>query len=337
MSENEKRVPDIAVVIITKNESTNIASCLESLLACKGTRGVEIILVDSASTDATTEIASRYPVTIVHLEPSPLLSPSVGRFIGTRYATARIIQFLDGDMIMLPGWIEAGISMLQDGNVGGVAGLLHRSLPGDGERAMRRETSESIEVECFGGAAMYAREALERAGTFNPYMLGEEERELGYRIRKKGYQLRKLPVDMAVHMEKVQDHGEVNEKSRYFRGVGQLIRAYPFAPIFWRIIALQRDEGVNQVLMWGLPVAAFILAASGRPIEAIAAIALLILAVAALIAWKGPRKVILFAKRRVLIPWNIARGLFIGIGNAENFQVELHVDTPKEYRQKQKT
>ncbi len=334
MSDNVKRVPDIGVVIITKNESANIAACLESVLAHKGDRDVEIILVDSASTDTTVEVASHYPVTIVRLDPSPLLSPSVGRFVGTRNAAAPVIQFLDGDMILLPGWIESAFRALVEENIGGVAGLLHRSLPGDGERSMKMESSESVEVECFGGAAMYKRTALDRAGTFNPYMLGEEERELGYRIRREGFQLRKLPVDMAVHMEKVQDHGEVNEKSRYFRGVGQLIRAYPFTPIFWRIIALQRNEYLYQLMMWGLPLLAIVFAAVGLPMAALLTAGLLVLSLVALIGWKGPRKVVLFAKRRVLIPWNVAKGLFVGIGEAEKFPVTFRVETSEAYAKK---
>ena len=319
MSNTPKRVPDIGVVIITRNESANIASCLESIVSNSAGFDVEIFLVDSASTDLTVEIASRFPATIIRLDPSPLLSPSVGRFVGTRYVSAPVIQFLDGDMVMLPGWLEAAVHALEDKDIGGVAGLLHRSVPGNGDRTVKREITSTMTVECFGGAAMYKKVVLDRVGTFNPFMLGEEERELGYRIRREGLRLKRIPADMAIHMEKVQDHSEVNEKSRYFRGVGQLIRAYPFTPIFWRIIGLQRKEMQMQVMFWLLPLAAVILAIEGEPVGATVAACVMALFTAALVAWKGPRKVVLFAKRRVLIPWNIAKGFFIGIGRPEDF------------------
>ncbi len=49
---------DLSVVVISRNEEAAIAACLKSLLA--GTAGLEteIILVDSASTDRTVEIAN---------------------------------------------------------------------------------------------------------------------------------------------------------------------------------------------------------------------------------------------------------------------------------------
>ena len=320
---------DVSIVIITKNESANIGPCLESILSTRGDLQVELILVDSASTDQTVAIASRYPVTIVRLDPSPLLSPSVGRYVGSPYATAPFVQFLDGDMIMLPGWIASALQRMNDEKIGGVAGFLHRSLPGEPEPFVRKDTAPTGEVECFGGAALYRATALARAGTFNPYMLGEEERELGFRIRRAGYRLEKIPVDMAMHVEKVQDHGEVNEKSRYFRGVGQLIRGYPFTSLCWRIIRLQTGEIMKQLGLWGIPALLIVLAATGFPVAALVGATLIVFFVVFLLLWKGSRKVLLYAKRRVLIPWNIAKGIFIGIRPAEQFHISATVVKPE--------
>ena len=101
---------DLSVVLVTKNEESHIAACIESAL--KETEGLraEIILVDSASDDRTVEIASRYNTTIIQLDRRNLLSPSAGRFVGTRHARGRFILFLDGDMQLLPGWLSEGLS-----------------------------------------------------------------------------------------------------------------------------------------------------------------------------------------------------------------------------------
>ncbi len=326
MGNSDQRVPDISVIVITRNESANIASCIESILTSAAGDIPEIILVDSASTDATVDIARRYPITIVHLESSPLLSPAVGRFVGTRYARAPLVQFLDGDMVVFPGWIHAAQEVFQDPLLGGVAGLLHRSRPTATGETILKDTSAESEVECFGGAAVYRKAVLDQAGTFNPYMLGEEERELGYRIRRMGFVLKKIPVEMAVHVEKVQDHGEVSEKSRYFRGVGQLIRGYPFQPICWRILGLQTGELFRQLIVWGTPVVLLVAALSGLSLFAILGTILVILGLFALALWKGPRKILLYAKRRILIPWNILKGLFIGIGRPADFRIGATVE-----------
>src|SRR5215469_3560219 len=57
---------ELSVVLITKNQAWNIARLIESVLdATSSVLSKEIILVDSASTDQTVEIAGRYPVTIL--------------------------------------------------------------------------------------------------------------------------------------------------------------------------------------------------------------------------------------------------------------------------------
>src|SRR2546425_418789 len=48
--------------ILCKNEAPNIKKCIESLLNC----GMDIVVMDSGSTDNTLSIVSQYPVTVVN-------------------------------------------------------------------------------------------------------------------------------------------------------------------------------------------------------------------------------------------------------------------------------
>ena len=60
----------LSIVIIARNEARNIARAIESVLrAVENWPDTEILLVDSASTDETVEIARRYPINIVRLHP----------------------------------------------------------------------------------------------------------------------------------------------------------------------------------------------------------------------------------------------------------------------------
>lgn len=58
----EGRLP-VSVIITTYNEEVNVGDCIESVLWAD-----EILLVDSFSTDATVEIAGRYPVRVEQRE-----------------------------------------------------------------------------------------------------------------------------------------------------------------------------------------------------------------------------------------------------------------------------
>jgi glycosyltransferase involved in cell wall biosynthesis len=73
------------VVIRAYNEETHIARILLGILH-QTVGEVEVILVDSGSTDATLAIASRYPVRILHIDPE---SFSFGRSLNLGCAAAR--------------------------------------------------------------------------------------------------------------------------------------------------------------------------------------------------------------------------------------------------------
>lgn len=61
--------PKISVIIRAYNEAKHIGRLLHDVFAQQLTSSFEVILVDSGSTDATLQIAQRYPVTIVNLNP----------------------------------------------------------------------------------------------------------------------------------------------------------------------------------------------------------------------------------------------------------------------------
>jgi len=85
----------ISVIIITKNESANIRACLESVAWAD-----EIVVVDSASTDGTLEIAREFtPKVHVHAD-WPGFGPQKNRALD--YATKDWVLSLDADERVTP-------------------------------------------------------------------------------------------------------------------------------------------------------------------------------------------------------------------------------------------
>src|SRR3954469_7291895 len=62
--------PQWSVVVIARNEEGSIATCLESVLHAFAARSYELIFVDSASTDDTVLIASRFPAKVIRIPPT---------------------------------------------------------------------------------------------------------------------------------------------------------------------------------------------------------------------------------------------------------------------------
>ena len=105
---------ELSIVLISKNQAWNMSRLVESVLrntTCVSSR--EIVLVDSASTDGTIEVASRYPIRILRLRPDQHLTPAAGRYIGYKHTSGELVLFLDGDMELCKGWLETGLQILE--------------------------------------------------------------------------------------------------------------------------------------------------------------------------------------------------------------------------------
>ena len=88
----------LSVIIVTKNEERNISRCIKSVLSyTRNIEYVEIILVDSCSTDSTVEIAKQYPIDIIQLGKDWPHSPSAGRFTGVNNTSGKYVLIIDGD------------------------------------------------------------------------------------------------------------------------------------------------------------------------------------------------------------------------------------------------
>src|SRR3989338_6270229 len=109
-----KDVP-ITIVIITKNEETNITGCLESIKWAR-----EIVIVDGFSTDSTVEIAKKYTDKIFSREMD-----IEGRHRNFAYsrATQEWVLSLDADERVSPELAEEikGLAAKNDPSLSGYA------------------------------------------------------------------------------------------------------------------------------------------------------------------------------------------------------------------------
>ena len=198
---------DLSFVIIGKNAQWSIARLLDSVITHAPPRlATEIIYVDSASTDRTIEIVSRYPATIIQLSASQPLCASAGRYTGTQYATARYICFLDSDMELLDGWLERALKVMDESlEIAAITGIVvdtDSTLTADSILPIDYSSYHGAKLtgrKSLGGAVLFRRSALIQVGSWNPYIISEEEPELCLRIRHAGHRVVRLEYPMARH------------------------------------------------------------------------------------------------------------------------------------------
>lgn len=212
----------LSIVIIARNEARNVGRCIASALAVAACLpGTEIMLVDSASSDETIDIARKYPVSAIQLRPHWPLTPSAGRYLGTLTTAGQYVLFLDGDSEVFPAWVFQALEFLRrHPEVAGADGTLDTVYADErgqstGEVVHRIQTAEAREVKSLGGNSLYRRAALERAGTFDPYLVSWEEAELALRLRRADYTLWRFPMPIARHFSL--PRGTLQETIRRFR------------------------------------------------------------------------------------------------------------------------
>ncbi|HKZ47665.1 MAG TPA: glycosyltransferase [Thermoplasmata archaeon] len=199
---------DVSAVVIARNEEARIGAVLESVIAnlreaqAAGLCGpAEVLLVDSASTDRTVEIASRVGVRIVQMRREWPLSAPAARHIGLVNARGRRLFFVDGDFVVDRGFVAGALPHLT-GDVAAVAGVDREHRAGSSvlmARLVGVVASGAVREPEGVPIGLYRRDALEQVGGFDPFLRGGEDREVARRLRAAGYRVARVPVPMGEH------------------------------------------------------------------------------------------------------------------------------------------
>lgn len=208
--------PSLSVVVVTYNERERIGACLESVFdCCEEFDDLEVVVVDSNSTDGTVEVAREFPVGIYRITEDEWCTPGAGRYVGTQVTDSEQILFVDGDMQLRDGWVSTASELVSEcSSVVGVDGQLNDA-----------DTDEITEHESLRGVVLYDRSTLEAVGGFDPHLQALEDVELGYRLTSQGHRLVRLPAVVASHST---ESGVAERRRRwangYYFGHGQFVR-----------------------------------------------------------------------------------------------------------------
>ncbi|TFZ00003.1 glycosyltransferase family 2 protein [Ramlibacter rhizophilus] len=238
----------LTVVIKALNEEGRIALAIESALRAVQHIGGEVVLADSCSTDRTVEIAAAYPIRIVQLAHPDERCCGAGPQLGYQHALGEYVYLMDGDMELLPGFLDRALAFLaQHPEVAGVGGrVVERNL--ESLEYRERAARERLEphrvpgpVDRLDGGGLYRRCAIQEAGHLSDRNLHSyEEFELAVRLRARGWKLWRLPIDAVAHVGHETPPYKLlmrRWKSGYICGSGELLRSalgQPWLRLVWR-------------------------------------------------------------------------------------------------------
>src|SRR5579862_2915194 len=134
----------VSVLVLTKNGMPDIHRSLKAVYDQEGVPPLEVIVVDSGSTDETLEVARGFPIRIEHI-PSASFHHARTRNFAAGLASGEILVLLSQDAIPSSGrWLESMIANFADPGVGAVYG---RQVPMPGSSLERADALDLV----YGG------------------------------------------------------------------------------------------------------------------------------------------------------------------------------------------
>ena len=221
----------ISFVIIGLNEEKMIGRCIESIFRLDYPQDkIEIIYVDSGSTDRTLEISSKYPLKIVQLK-TDRPSVSLGRNEGFKISKGKLIHFIDGDSLIDPQWLKNSLPYMVNGEIACVTGRRKELFPEESiynkliDLSWQNAPSGYVDIPGTGG--LFKKAILEEVGPFDTNLKAGGEIELGYRIRRKGYKILNIGNTMIYHDADISSLFEYLKRAmRNGYGTAQIFKKY---------------------------------------------------------------------------------------------------------------
>lgn len=200
---NKKTGPDIAAVVIGRNEGERLVRCLASVNRVVG----RLIYVDSGSKDGSLDAARAAGAEVIKLDTTIPFTAARARNAGIaalrKGAIPHYVQFIDGDCELQPEWIATATSFLETNTKAAIAcGRRRERFPERSvyNRLCDREWNTPIgRSRACGGDALMRWGALDQVGGFNPTLIAGEEPELCVRLRSKGWEIWRLDSEMTLH------------------------------------------------------------------------------------------------------------------------------------------
>lgn len=246
----EEGAPVLSIIIVNFNGGVLLDHCIESIFASRQACEVEVILVDNASTDGSSErVAAGHP-TMIFRRCTENLGLAKAFNQGLALARGKYLLSLDSDTRVLPGALEALVSHLDGSPAVGVAGgwllnpdmtpqktarrkpsalnalfgrrsLMTRLAPNNPisrrylmEDMLRQQTP--FEVDWVSTAALMARrDAVDRVGGLDEaFFVYWVDADWCARMRAAGWRIDAVPGARVIHDENLKQGRRTRRRTR---------------------------------------------------------------------------------------------------------------------------
>lgn len=194
----------LGIVLIGRNEGERLVTALKSI----DSGANPVVYVDSGSIDDSVAVAERAGAAVVRLDLTRPFTAARARNAGfaellARDPTIGLVQFVDGDCELDPGWLRTAEAFLAANPTVAVAcGRRRERYP---ERSIYNKICDLEwdtpigEARDCGGDFLVRVEAFQQVSGFSNHMIAGEEPELCARLRGAGWKIWRLDAEMTRH------------------------------------------------------------------------------------------------------------------------------------------
>jgi GT2 family glycosyltransferase len=214
-------VNEATAIVLNYNGRGFVGDAVASLFAQDLATGLEVVVVDNASTDGSAEeLEKRFGARLRVLRSPRNLGWGAGNNLGIRATQSRYVILLNNDAVAAPAFARELLAAAAAPPIGMVAAkvlehdrralidtvghLLHPDGLNRGRGRLESDTGQydSLRTALFpsGAAGLYRRAMLEEIGLFEEsFFLYADDAELGLRARLCGWQCALAPRAVAFH------------------------------------------------------------------------------------------------------------------------------------------
>ena len=194
----------VGVVAIGRNEGERLRRCLESLVG----HGLEVVYVDSNSSDGSPELARELGVRVVDLDLSRIFTAARARNEGFEalleaQPDVEFVFFVDGDCEVVESFLEHAIKCMDNRrDLAVVCGRRSERFPEATLYNLMADMEWNTQVgeaDACGGDALMRVSIFKEEEGYDASLVSGEEPELCLRLRRRGFKVLRAGLDMTIH------------------------------------------------------------------------------------------------------------------------------------------
>ena len=198
---------EIDIVIPAHNAEETLSSCLSGLRIAVEEINARVIVVDDGSRDATAKIATDAGAMVV--SQARRSGAAAARNVGAGAGEAPIIAFIDADVVVAADAVRLLLKNFRNPENSAVFGAYDTEPEAEGLVSRYRNllhhyvhlTGPTFPKTFWSGLGAVRRDTFEEIGGFDPAQAMMEDVELGLRLHRAGYRIKKDAAIKGTHLK----------------------------------------------------------------------------------------------------------------------------------------